>query len=127
MDDIHLEIKLTEEKSRRRSYWCWKQFYSIHLQAVATYDLRFLDVFAGWPGRSHDARVFANNPLFHTLPDRLRRNAGRLIDTYHIVADSAFPLSPQVITPFKRIRHQDLNDVERRFNRNLSSKRNVSI
>ena len=32
LDDIHLEIKLTEEQAHRRSYYCWKQYYSIHLQ-----------------------------------------------------------------------------------------------
>ena len=32
IDDIHLEIKLTEEKPHEASYYCWKQYYSIHLQ-----------------------------------------------------------------------------------------------
>ena len=95
-------------------------------QAVATYDMRFLDVFAGWPGRSHDSRVFRHNPLYQTLPDRLRKNPeGRLIESYHILGDSAFPVSPQVITPFKCLPNQDLNAVQKKFNRHLSSKRNV--
>ena len=92
------------------------------------YDLRFMDVFVGWPGRSHDARVFLNNPLYRTLPDHLHhQQINRLIDTFHIVADSAFPLSQQVITPFKRMAGQDLNVIQKKFNRNLSSKRNASI
>ena len=94
-------------------------------QAVATYDLRFLDIFAGWPGRSHDARVFRMNPLFRTLPGRLRhRQVNRLSETYHILGDSAFPLSPQLLTPFRN--WNTLNVVQRKYNRNLSSKRNVS-
>ena len=32
IDGIHLEIKLTEEKDNRDSYFCWKQYYSINLQ-----------------------------------------------------------------------------------------------
>ena len=88
--------------------------------------MRFLDVFAGWPGRSHDSRVFRHNPLYQTLPHRLRKNPeGRLIESYHILGDSAFPVSPQVITPFKRLPNQDLNVVQKKFNRNLSSKCNV--
>ena len=86
-----------------------------------------MDIFVGWPGRSHDARVFRNNPLYLSLPDRLKKQPeGRLVETYHIVGDSAFPLSPQLITPFKRSPHQDLNAVQRKFNKHLSSKRNVS-
>ena len=126
MDGMHIPIKITEEKAHKRSYFCWKHFYSIHLQAVATYDMRFIDIFVGWPGISHDSRVFANNPLYNTLPDRLRTAPCRLIDTYHLVADSGFPIKPEVMTPFKNARQQPLNDVQKRFNSHLSSKRNVS-
>ena len=128
LDDLHIEIKLTEELPNHRCYFCWKQFYSIHLQVVATYDMRFLDIFVGWPGRSHDARVFKNNPLYRTLPSRLRAiPLPRLAETYHILADSSFPLSPQVMTSIKKPKNRDLNHVERRFNRNLNSKCSVSI
>ena len=95
-------------------------------QAVATYDLRFLDVFVGWPGRSHDARVFVNNPLYRSLPGRLRhRQINRLSETYHIVGDSAIPLSSHVFTPYRN--WNNLNVVQRKYNRNLSSKRNVRV
>ena len=96
------------------------------IQAVATYDLRFLDIFAGWPGRSHDARVFRMNPLFQTLPGRLRhRQVHRLSESYHILGDSAFPLRPEILTPFRN--WNNLNAVERKYNRNLSSKRSVRL
>ena len=88
--------------------------------------MRFIDIFAGWPGVSHDSRVFRNNPLFNTLPDRLRTNPGQLIDTYHIVGHSAFPVKPEIMTPFKNARQRPLNDVEKKFNANVSSKRNVN-
>ena len=97
-------------------------------QAVCCYDLRFMDIFVGWPGRSHDSRVFRNNPLFRTLPDRLTKvPEGRLAQSFHIVGDSAFPLSAQVLTPFKRPPHGHLNAVQKKFNKHLSSKRNVNI
>ena len=93
-------------------------------QAVATYDLRFLDIFAGWPGQSHDARVFRMNPLYQTLPGCLQhQQVNRLPETYHIVGDSAYPLSQQLMTPFRNV--NNLNAVERKYNRNLSSKRQV--
>ena len=97
------------------------------LQAVAGYDLRFLDIFTGFPGRAHDANVFRHNPLYRHLPERLRtRPMGRLVETYHIVGDSAFPLSPQVLTPYKKPVNGDLNVVQKKYNKHLSSKRNVS-
>ena len=89
--------------------------------------MRFIDIFAGWPGVSHDSRVFTNNPLYRTLPDRLRTPPCRLIDTYHIVADSGFPLKPEVLTPYKNARLAPLNDVQRKYNTHLSSKRNVNV
>ena len=90
--------------------------------------MRFLDIFTGWPGISHDSRVFRNNPLFNTLPDRLRHRAvARLSESYHIVGDSAFPLSPQMLTPFRNLRRNPLNDVQKKYNTHLSSKRNVSL
>ena len=36
-------------------------------QAVATYDLRFLHVFAGWPGRSADGSVLKHSPFVKDL------------------------------------------------------------
>ena len=93
---------------------------------VATYDLHFLDIFVGWPGRSHDAKVFRNNPLYRSLPGRLHTGQNQhLIETYHIVADAAYALSPQVLTPFRKPINRELNEVETMFNSHLSSKRNV--
>ena len=101
--------------------------FLIYFQAVATYDLRFLDIFVGWPGRSHDAKVFRNNPLYLTLPARLRAAVNaRLIETYHILGDGAYPLNAQVLTPFKKPPGRDLNAAQKKFNKHLSSKRNVS-
>ena len=100
--------------------------YSI-FQAVATYDLRFLDIFVGWPGRSHDAKVYRNNPLYRTLPARLRRPPGRLVKSYHQVGDSAYPLTPQLMTPYRNLPNAPLNRAQKKFNQHLSSKRNVTM
>ena len=90
--------------------------------------MRFLDIFTGWPGISHDSRVFRHNPLYNTLPARLRcAGVVRLSETYHIVGDSAYPLSPQLLTPFRNVRNIPMNDVRKKYNTHLSSKRNVSI
>ena len=36
IDDIHLEIKLTDEIDDQDSYFCWKQYHSIHLQVCCS-------------------------------------------------------------------------------------------
>lgn len=41
-----------------------KGFHSVVLQAVCTHHMYFADCFAGYPGSTHDARVFRNSDLF---------------------------------------------------------------
>ena len=33
-----------------------KDYSSLNLMAIVTYNMSFLDIFVGWPGRSNDAR-----------------------------------------------------------------------
>ena len=40
-----------------------KGFHSIILQAVCDHEMFITDVYAGWPGSVHDARVFRWSPL----------------------------------------------------------------
>ena len=37
----------------------------MQLQVVCDNDMKFTDVYCGWPGAVHDARVLRNSPLFH--------------------------------------------------------------
>ena len=48
LDELHIEIKLTEEMPNHRCYFFWEQFYSIHLQEVATYDIGLLYICVVW-------------------------------------------------------------------------------
>ena len=47
----------------------------------------------------------------------------RLDETYHILGDSAYPLSNQLITPY-RVR-DNMSLAQKKFNTNLASKRSV--
>ena len=48
----------------------------------------------------------------------------RLDESYHIIGDSAYPLSNYLITPY-RVRKQGMTVDEKKFNTHLASKRSV--
>ena len=45
-------------------YYNRKGYYSIIVQALVDHLGLFMDVCIGWPGKVHDARVFANSSLY---------------------------------------------------------------
>lgn len=71
------------------------------------------------PGRMHDACVFRNSPLFRALKDR--RN--QLLHEEHIIADSAYKLMYNVMTPFRDNGH--LPEHHTRYNIKLSGIRSI--
>ena len=54
LDGCHLEVEVG--KTDRPFYLNHKDYHSINLMAICTYNLAFLDIFVGWPGRVHDSR-----------------------------------------------------------------------
>ena len=78
-------------------------------------DLRFTNIYTGWPGKVHDARVFAASPL--------AANGARLCGNRHIFGDAAYPCLYWLLTPFKRPRMNALSEAERRYNHVFSSLR----
>lgn len=93
IDGCHIPIRAPEQDPL--SYVNRKGFHSVILQAVCDHELLFLDFYAGWPGSVHDARVFRMS----TLEERL--SAGLLDRHHHIIGDSAYPLKPYLMAPFK--------------------------
>ena len=76
--------------------FCYKQFYSLYIQAVCDYRGYFMDVECMWPGSVHDAKVFANSLLSQLLqnnpiPNTLhfpRQNVNKTIPNY-VIGDPA--------------------------------------
>jgi len=64
VDGSHIKIRRPVE--RGYDYFNRKDFYSIILQAVVREDMRFTNIYVGWPGKVHDAKVFRNSPLYTT-------------------------------------------------------------
>lgn len=114
IDGSHIPISQPVEN--QEAYVNRKGFHSIILQAVCQADMKFIDVFAGYPGSVHDARVFRNSPLSELLPQLCG-------DDYFIAGDSAYPLSGQLVTPFRD--NGRLTRQQKKFNTEFSRRRVV--
>ena len=68
------------------------------LQGTVDHRGRFIDVYVGWPGRVHDARVFANSSLYqkgqngNLLPDWKEQIAGSDVPLL-VLGDPAYPFA----------------------------------
>ena len=80
--------------------------------------------FNRWPGRAHDARVWNKSPIKEALSDLMFFENQRIDETFHIIADSAYPMSNNLMSPY-RSRGTSLTDAQKKFNTHLASKRAV--
>ena len=115
IDGTH--IRLASSPGGERDYFNRKGFPSIQLQIVVNDNLLITSAFAGYPGYTHDARVFRNG----TLSRQLEGGQLPLLPGGFIVGDSAYPLKSWLITPFKD--NGRLTGQHRRYNRTVSSQR----
>ena len=126
VDGTHIPILRPSEY--HTDYYNRKGYYSMIMQAVVDSYYRFIDIYIGWPGRVHDARVFANSPLFKKacdgtlLPHKIKNINGVNVPLL-ILGDPAYPLMPWLMKPFSD--NGRLNDDQRRFNYRLSRARMV--
>ena len=103
-------------------YYNRKGWHSIILQGSVDNKGRFIDIYVGWPGRVHDARVFANSTLFQRgetkplYPERIG-------NTDVPLGDPAYPLLPWLMKAFPD--NGNLTRYEKRFNYRLSKARVV--
>nr|CAI5846764.1 unnamed protein product [Callosobruchus analis] len=58
------DFKIDKPEHDPQSYFNRKKFYSIQMQAVCDSDQRLTDIFIGYPGSIHDARVFRNSSRY---------------------------------------------------------------
>ncbi|KAK8785699.1 hypothetical protein V5799_007934 [Amblyomma americanum] len=91
IDGSHVEIAKPEDSTA--SYINRKKWPSIILQGICNDQNKFLDVFIGFPGSAHDARVLKESPFFAEATSKCG-------DDY-ILGDSAYPLLPWLLTPYR--------------------------
>lgn len=112
IDGCHVEILRPSESAH--SYYNRKKFPSIVLQGVCNHENKFLDVFIGFPGSAHDARVMRESPFFTSAPTA--------VDGGYILGDSAYPLLPWLMTPYKD-NSSNFPSWKKEFNRRHSQQR----
>lgn len=98
IDGTHIPIPAPKSE-HRVSYINRHGTASMVMQVVVDYQLRFRDVCTGWPGSVHDARVYRNSPIAGMVED--------LPDEYHLLGDSAYPVSQHMMVPFRDDGHLD--------------------
>ena len=97
---------------------CRKNFYAFNTQVVC--DDRFLirDLDVDWPGKTHDAKVWAWSDV------RVYLEGGGAPGNFFVAGDSAYPISPVLMKPYSNRETQD-DDMARLFNTRLSALRTV--
>ena len=124
IDGTHIPILRPFEYSQ--DYFCYKQYFSLNVQAVCDFKGTFMDVDCRWPGSVHDAKVFANSQIGvklrnHAMPITEQVIVpGRGKVPNYLIGDPAYPLTPYCMREFEKC----TKDSEVIFNTMLRSTRN---
>lgn len=91
IDGCHIRIQ--RPPVRGGDYMNRKSFYSVLLQGIVDERCRFIDIFAGPPGKVHDARMLRSSDFYATWQEKMGDNS--------LLGDSAYigQTIPFVITP----------------------------
>jgi nuclease HARBI1 len=96
-----------------------KQFFSINVQSICGPDLKFLDIVARWPGRTHDGHIFNMSRIKERFENREFGNSV-------LLGDGGYKLETYMMTPFRnpqtaeemlynRVQIHVRNTVERKY------------
>ena len=126
VDGTHIPIMSPEDFPA--DYYNRKGWHSILMQGMVNHLGQFMDVYIGWPGRVHDARVFANSALYRKgqdgqlLPNWTESICGVDIPLV-ILGDPAYPLLPWLMKAYPD--NGRLSQQQKVFNYRLSRARVV--
>ncbi|KAH7934794.1 hypothetical protein HPB52_000491 [Rhipicephalus sanguineus] len=93
IDGCH--VRITRPAECEEDYYNRKKFHSIILQGVTDADMIFMDVFVGFPGRVHDARVLRVSFLFEEAASKFKGG--------YLLGDAAYPLLPWLLPPYRHV------------------------
>ena len=121
-------IPIIQPQDCASDYYNRKSYYSIIVQGLVDFHGRFMDVCIGWPGKVHDARVFANSTVYikgrrGNLFPSWTRKLGSVEVPLVILGDPAYPLLPWLMKPYAYNAHTTAK--EKLFNYRQSRARMV--
>lgn len=73
-------------------YRCRKGFFSFNVQFVCDHKLKIMNVVSGWPGSTHDSRIWNNCQLKIEFATKAKQGL--------LLGDSGYPLEPFLMIPF---------------------------
>ena len=124
IDGTHVPVRRPLVNSQ--DYFCYKQYFSLSVQAICDYRGYFMDVECMWPGSVHDAKVFANSSINMKLRNAILPQTFQMpiqsaekIPNY-LIGDPAYPLVPFCMKEYEHCS----NNAEVIFNNMLRSARN---
>ncbi|XP_066590789.1 putative nuclease HARBI1 [Prorops nasuta] len=116
IDGCH--IRISSPIDNPNNYINRKGIHSIVLQGICDYRRKFIDVFTGYCGSVHDARVWQLSDIKQLIDNNQNLYFPR---TTHLLGDTAYSLSKILLVPFKDNGH--LNEIQINYNKKLSATR----
>ncbi|XP_011859149.1 PREDICTED: putative nuclease HARBI1 [Vollenhovia emeryi] len=110
IDCTHIAIR--QPVNHPRDYCNRKRFFSIVLQGVVDADMKFTNIYCGEPGSLHDARVLRRSLLYDTAQNDTENI---FPNETCIIGDSAYPLLPWLVPPFRDNGHLTAQQTEFNF------------
>lgn len=114
VDGTHVLIPAQRDDN---SFYNRKGTHSMLVQGICDADMVFTDIYCGWPGSTHDSRMWQESPIYNRLKNH------PVSQEFHLLGDTAYPLDTFIMVPFKDNGHLSLR--QKRFNQILSSTRVV--
>ncbi|KAF6168518.1 hypothetical protein GIB67_015065 [Kingdonia uniflora] len=131
IDITHILMCSSHQVDSSDSIWCDREKnHSMVLQAIVDPDMRFRDIFTGWPGSLKDSLVLQSSGFFK-LCEKGKRLNGETIELLegseevreYIIGDVGFPLLPWLLTPYQG---EDLSESSLEFNKRHFATRMVA-
>ncbi|XP_055373443.1 putative nuclease HARBI1 [Condylostylus longicornis] len=107
-------LRIYQPKIGASSYCNSNKTFSMILQAICDSNFRFINVYFGWPGGSHDADVWKKNPLY----EKLQNQSIIIPQDGYILGDTNFPLETFLMVPFRD--DENLSSEKIQFNETLN-------
>lgn len=111
--------------------WCDQENnYSMFVQGIVDFEMRFLDIVTGWPGGMPISRLLKCSGFYQLCESggRLNGNARKLSDGEeigeYIVGGASYPLLPWLVTPFAG---DEPSDCVSEFNPVLETARSAAL